>query len=270
MAESKVNELTEAISAASLSDDNVYHCTTASGELVDIKQSTIRKVPYLDVLFDTSKFAAPAKESNGRWMLPSELDDLRLLNPILAYVEKHRPLYLLTRLSCNADVAEVLQLYEFLNIDALAVADLDDIHKRLTDIADTIDSYGYTEVDNRAGRSKARDAAAELCCGLVLGTFDTSQHKTRQKIYSRVEYVLGHSRTFHRRIRHHMMATARSKCSWFTATQVRKLEGWMRRQERNDAVSSDEDSAADTSVTESDLGASSMMKTTAVTTKAVS
>jgi hypothetical protein len=50
-----------------------------------------------------------------------------------------------------------------------------------------------------------------------------------------------------------MMATARSKCSWFTAQQLRKLEGWMRRQERNDAVGSDEESASDTTISESSL-----------------
>jgi hypothetical protein len=252
-AESKVCELAEALNATSLSDESVYYCTTASGELIDIEQSTAHKIPYLDVLFDTSKFAAAAKDSSGRWILPSELEDLRLLKPILAYIEKQRPLYLLTRLSCEADVAELLQLYEFLNNVSLTVADLNDIHERLTDIADVEDEDGYTLARNREGRSKARDAAAELCCGLVLNKFAADQHKTRQKIYSRVEYVLSHSRTFHRRIRHHMTATARSKCSWFTAQQLRKLEGWMRRQERNDAVDSDDESASDTTISESSL-----------------
>jgi hypothetical protein len=106
------------------------------------QQHTI-KIPYLAVLFDTSKFAAPAKDSSGRWILPSELEGLRLLNPILTYIEKQRPLYLLTRLSCEADVAELLQLYEVLNNVSLTVADLDDIHERLTGIADVEDEDGY-------------------------------------------------------------------------------------------------------------------------------
>jgi hypothetical protein len=40
-AESKdVSELAEALNATFLDDDSVYHCRTASGELIDIEQST--------------------------------------------------------------------------------------------------------------------------------------------------------------------------------------------------------------------------------------
>jgi hypothetical protein len=250
-----INELAETLNATSLSDDSVYHCTTASGELIDIERSTAHKIPYLDVLFDTSKFATLSKDSNGSWILPSELEDLRLLRPILAFVEGQKPMYLLTKLSCKAEVAELVQLYEFLNNEPLHIADLDDIQQRITNVGDIYmpeSRRTYTRQSNREGRVKARDAAAELCCGLMLDSFNTGQHKTRQKFYSRVEYVLSHSRTFHRRIRHHMMAAACSKCSWFTAQQLRKLEDWMRRQERNDAVGSGEELTSDTSVSESE------------------
>ncbi|KAG5179719.1 hypothetical protein JKP88DRAFT_129928, partial [Tribonema minus] len=178
---------------------------------IDLSHSAVAKVEYLRALLEGGFSPLPRDES-GRLILPPDLK-ADLLKPILAFASAtDKPMYLLTKLPTSANVTGLLHCYDFAYGVGLAVADLDDIHSRLTDVKDTTERLArktYEHHSNRDGRCAARNAAAELCLGLAADVFDVQDRRTQQKIYSRVLFILSHSATFHRRISHHVLTVAR-------------------------------------------------------------
>lgn len=98
---------------------------------------------------------------------------------------------------------------------------IDELHKQLTDVHDvSADKYSRA-ISNRAGRKKARQAAAALC--LTLPVLDLSEYKMRQRVFSWTMFVCGHSRTFPPRLRYHFRRTAQSVIN-FSGKQRTQLD----------------------------------------------
>lgn len=98
---------------------------------------------------------------------------------------------------------------------------IDELHKQLTDVHDTpADKYSRA-ISNRAGRKKARQAAAALC--LTLPVLDLSEYKMRQRVFSWTLFVCGHSRTFPARLRYHFRRTAQTVIN-FSGKQHTQLD----------------------------------------------
>lgn len=208
--------------------DSPLKCVDVTGKEIDMSHATVMKIPYLNTLL-LGMFSRIPTNENGAKLLPAPIR-VNYLKPIISFVEKEDPLYLISKLAKGDSLLEVTQLMDFLCVPVPEIASLDVIGSGLKD-----DTKDYNERVCRKtyvfhsaahGRRGARSYAAIFCLGILLDKFDISNPRVRSVIYNLSLYVESHHWTFKGRCRFHLWGLIKEKCTWFTSKQWNSIEKW--------------------------------------------
>jgi len=224
-----------AAASASSAVAAAYACVTSDGQDVSVPLSVATQVSYFRVLFQEDKFAPVEQDSQGRYLLDSALQQ-PYLGVVLAYVQHPEQLQLLlTKLPRAAEFMRVLRLMDFFGMPKPAAAD-EELPALLLALKDVKDEHnkicrGVWEFHSaRNGRVTARNAAVALCVALATDTLALQNARVRMLVFNSFTFILGHLRTFRRRLRTHAFKLLEARCaSVFTQKQWAQLNKWVPR-----------------------------------------
>jgi len=182
----------------------------ASNKVINLTQQQLDRIPYLSTLVARKDDFLSAQNENGEYVLGSQIR-FSWFKVILNAIVTEKPSTLFSELSEKANVLDMLQLYDYLCIDALPVPLLKDIHIARTNPVDTKDENKCVEY-RPANVLEARDTAAQFIIAINNNEYNLNDKITLQVIFDQVMAILSNPNVFTKRLCHHVLTVVKQCC----------------------------------------------------------
>ncbi len=182
----------------------------ASNKVINLTQQQLDRIPYLSTLVARKDDFLSAQNENGEYVLGSQIR-FSWFKVILNAIVTEKPSTLFSELSEKANVLGMLQLYDYLCIDALPVPLLKDVNLARTNSVDTQDEDKCVEY-RRANVSEARDTAAQFIIAINNNEYNLNDFITLQIIFCQVMAILSNPNVFTERLCHHALTVVKKCC----------------------------------------------------------
>ena len=195
-----------------------------SKKTVQLTQQQLDDIPYLGNLINHRHFFAFVPNENGEYVLNARIR-YNWFMPIFQYITTGHPSVLFTKLSEEAYVCSMLQLYEYLCINPIAVPLFKGQHLVRVNSKEIVKKNFRVEYMRAKNLLEVRDTAAQFVIALNKNEYDLHDFDTRCSIFSLIIIILSHPNIFSFRLCHHTLILSKKVCfSLFSYSQQRQLE----------------------------------------------
>ena len=196
----------------------------ASKKIVQLTQTQLDSIPYLASLINHSSFFASIQNENGDYVLNGRIR-YNCFMPIFHWITTGHPSVLFTELLEEAYVCSMLQLYDYLCLNPMAVPVLKSIHLVRLNQKEIVAKNFRIEYMRAKTLLEVRDTAVQFVIALSKNEYDLHDFDTRSNIFSLVMIILSNRNVFSSRLLYHTLMLTKKFCfSLFSYSQQHQLQ----------------------------------------------